>query len=395
MKSRDIALLGAAVLSVPTIGRAADPSRPGQFDGLQIATGSCMTTTDPARNTPAEPSTKGLVDEALKAVITEGANYIGKALTEAGKAKTWTASGARNLEAPARGLPLCVQVVRGSFDATGKATPAWTPAAPWPSDTAQELRKRGVVLAKAPAFLFEGQIIQSADLSSYTIRPATVTFTTPQGESAKERHIALFFAVTGPGTKATADSAPATNVVIGKVQVGTTFAYAAPPTGFSSPYEPIWFSLGQDQKKPITINAVLSETRDERAFLTFLGKILSNDKVKGEITSGAQQLFIPAVAQASAADQQVAMVTTQADLNKKMGTARVALQACSVASDADMSAAAEKAYGALAEYWKADIRGPAPKGDVDHTMLESVNSQRPAASVKAACATAYAQLSKP
>lgn len=395
-----IAIAIAMALSLPTVGNAKDTVPAGQVSGLQIAVGDCLTVPNPpARTRPSEPTTKGLLDEVAKALISEGVNYLGRALTEAGKAKTSTISGARNLQAPnLNGLGNCVQVVRGRFDATGKSIASWKLPSPWPATTDSTLRARGIVAVDEPDFMFEGIIMQSDDGSSYTIRPATFTYNGAVGEKASEgqvRHVALFFALTGPGVKATADNAPATNIVIGRIPTGTTIQYGVPPTGYSSPYEPIWFSLSQDLKKPVTINVVESNTREERAFLSFLGKILSNDKVKGELVSPAQQIFIPSVAQQAAANDASAAVISSAEMNSKMASALSALQTCVAANEAALPNAGKDAYAALSAYLAADLKLENPAGSVDQRMIEKMDAQRPPASIRQGCTDAYAALKKP
>jgi hypothetical protein len=390
MKSRLVAAVSALALVVPTLAHADKPTPPGQISGLQIAVGDCLSTDNPpARTKPAQGTNKGIVDELAKAAITEGANYIGKALTEAGKARTLTASGTRNLKAPASGLGNCVIVVRGRFDATGAVTPAWTAPHPWNPDLAAKLVERGIVSVDAPDFLFEGKIVQSDDASSFTIRPATISYGQPIGEkvsAGQERHVALFFAFTGPGVKVTADSAPATNVVIGKIATATGFKFAPPPADQSSPFEPIWFSVSSDAKKPVTINVVESDTRDERAFLTFLGKVLSTDKVKGEIASTAQQVLIPSVAAQNEATERALTVTTNADLNGKMAAAKTAVLACSVATgDANIVATGKDAFTALSNYLAADVKAPAPTEAIDEATIAKIDSRLAPAAIKQGC----------
>ena len=208
----------------------------------------------------------------------------------------------------------------------------------------------------------------------------------------------MFFAVTPPGTKATLDEAPASNVIIGKVPTGTSFRYADAPATLSSAYEPQWFSLSEDdRRKPLTVTAVLSETQEEQAFLAFLGKVLTDDDNANAkaISTKLTQVLIPS-AGASAALAKAEEETTKAnDADAKLSTAITKLGECEAANGVAILGAGTTAKAALRDFMIADRKLASPSGSVDDAMVASIDVQKGAGSVKMACSTIAGQLAKP
>ena len=99
----------------------------GTTEGVQVSVGDCLVA--PKRAQPSGGDNKSVGPAIIGAVISQGVNYLGKALTAAGAAKTWTLSASRNIQITSAQFPQCVAVVRGSFLTTGVGA-AWQ-APPW------------------------------------------------------------------------------------------------------------------------------------------------------------------------------------------------------------------------------------------------------------------------
>jgi len=401
MKLLSTLLLGSTFLAgssvaVPAFGDNA-PGAPNTMDGLQVAVGDCLVATPKKEATLTE---KSFLDAIAGAVISQGVNYLGKALTAAGAAKTWTVTGARNIQATSAAFPQCVLAVRGSFVTSGGPATTWTPASGWPPDLSTKLANKGLWLSKAPDFIFEGEIVASSDQSALAIRPVIVSFIKPIGTRAfrweSERNVALFFAITPPGTKPTLDTAPAATIVLGKLMPSTTNRYDA-SREYSSPYESSWFTLTKaDSVKPLTVTAMLSETQDEQAFLTFLGTIFSDPKVTAAATTQLTQLLIPSAAQQSALDATTKAASAASDADTKLGIAIAKLNLCKAAADASSAVATgAEARTALRNYMLADAALAAPRADVQQATIDMIDLRKPADAIKGGCVNVSAALAKP
>ncbi len=388
--------LALPIACVHAAGDASDAAN--TMDGLQVAVGDCLVATPPQR--AATPTAKSALDAIAGALISQGVNYIGKALTAAGAAKTWTVTGARNMQATSAAFPQCVLVVRGSFMTTGGPPTTWTLPSGWPADLSAKLGAKGLWLSKAPDFIFEGEIVAASDLSALTIRPVIATYMKPIGTRAfrwgSERNVALFFAITAPGTKPTLETAPAATVVLGKLIPSTTHRYEDSPS-YSSPYESPWFTLTKaDSQKPLTVTAMLSETQDEQAFLTFMGTIFSDPKVTAAANTQLTQLLIPSVAQQATQDAAAKSASAASDADTKLGVAIAKLNACKAAADAPSAVATgADARTALRNYMLADIALAAPRGDVQQATIDMIDLRKPTAAIKSGCTSVLAALAKP
>ena len=393
--------LNLVLLTVASIGLASTtPSiavEAGTVSGLQVSLGECLVAKPRPKTSSTAP--KSALDAIAGAVISQGVNYIGKALTAAGAAKTWTVSGARNIEATSADFPECVIVVRGSFAMKGGPTAGWTPPEQWPPELRDKLQLRGIWLTGAPDFLFEGQIVAAKDQSALTIRPAIVTYVNPIGtrflRPSSDRHVALFFAISPPGTKPTLETSPAATIILGNLSTGTTAKFDAAQE-YSSPYESPWFSLTKaDSIKPLTVTAMLSETQDEQSFLTFLGTVFSDPKVVAAANTQLTQLLIPSVAAQAASDATGKAASLASDADTKLGLAIAKLNGCKNADAASAVSAGADARTALRNYVLADSASPAPHNDIDQTIIDKIDLRQNSASIKAKCVEVLTLLAKP
>lgn len=165
-----------AVVLLMLIGCGSTPPRgPEQSRRATLVfVGNCITVT-------------GLTESAigasiLSSVIGQGVTRIGTTIAASAAEQTWTTSGATNFEAKSGAYPRCVQVVQGHFFST--PTPDTLQA--WAKGTdyeryAEQLERRGILLAAQPDFFFEGVFRSAHDLSAMAIVPAALGFHQPLG----------------------------------------------------------------------------------------------------------------------------------------------------------------------------------------------------------------------
>lgn len=387
------ALLLDACTSAPT---ASTPQAINGFEGLQLAVGDCIVA--PKRDKDANGETRTVGVALIGAAISQGVNYLGKALTAAGEAKTWTLTGSRNIQASSAEFPRCVTIVRGAFLTNGTAA-VWTAPEGWPSDLQKQLVARGLVLERAPDFIFEGEFIASSDQSALALHPVIATFANSIGSRVlrptEERNTAVFMSITPPGTKPTLDTNPSAVIVLGKLSPMTTRAYSS-TSNSASPYDSPWFSLSKaDIKKPLTVHAMLSETQDDSAFLTFLGTVFSDAKVTAAENTALTQILVPGAKQQAEQEATSKEVTAANDADTKFVTVLATLNACKVAADgaSTLSAGAE-ARAALRNYMVAAAVLSPPQTDVQEAMIKAIDIRKNSVAIKSACDTTLKQLVK-
>ncbi len=385
-----------ALTACETAPTASTPKGHNAFEGLQVAAGDCIVA--PKRTKAVVDQRSALGAALIGSVISQGVNYLGKALTAAGAAKTWTVVGSRNIEASTADFPQCVTIVRGAFLAKGEAA-AWALPEGWPSDLQQQLARRGLVLERSPDFIFEGEFIASADQSAVALRPVIATFVNPIGSrtlrSAEERNTAVFLSFTGPGTKPTLDTNAAAVIVLGKLTPTTTRAYGKLSTSLS-PYDSPWFTLAKmDSKKPLTVHAMLSETQDESAFLTFLGNVFSDPKVVAAETAALTQIFVPGAKEQADKDAASKAVAVANDIDTKFVAVLAKLTACTAAASGSAAVAAgAEARAAMRSYIIVGATLSPPTTDVQEGMIDKIDLRETSTKIKAACDETLKQLIK-
>ncbi len=369
----------------------------GGYEGLYVtASDDCLV----AKAKPKPADNKSALGAAIIAnVISQSVNYLGKALTAAGAAKTWTIVGSNNIQTTAAAFPQCVIIARGELVLTG-AAPAWAAPNGWPSDLHKKLSERNLPFARVPEFIFEGQFFLSDDLSAMALRPVIATFTSPIDtralRSKEERSIAVFLSITTPGTKPTLDSNPSAAIVLGRMTPSNTRLYAQPDKG-SGPYDSPWFTLAKaDTRKPMTVHAMLSETQEESAFLTFLGNVFSDTKVVAAETTALTQILVPGAKDQADKDAATKTLTTASDADTKFVAMLTKLSACSTAApgSATLSSGAE-ARAAMRTYLIADSLLTPPNNYVQEGMIDNIDLRGKSADINAACKTILTGLTKP
>jgi len=358
-------------------------------DGVQVGVGSCSFVE--AR----DDETKSRIFAAIAtAAISKGVNLLASAVTEAAKAKTWSATGARNFEASSDKFPQCVQVARGRFYSKDAVVGPWVQS--WKGN-ANALRENGLFLADTPDFFFEGEISLSSDKSALAIRPVFSSFNRPIGtrwlRPGRARSIAVFFAITPPGTSPNLANAPAASLVLGELQPAASKIYAQGGKTYRSPLESTWFTLTKTEaRKPFTVHALVTETQGASAFLAFIGSVLSEDKVKQEIAAQANQLVVPGAAAAAAAAEAQTTATNDNSADQKFATAVAKLDTCRAATTGVVAAASE-AKIALRNYMLADqaLDEKSRTGLITEDQLNKLDLTN-AATLKVSCEELYQHL---
>lgn len=387
-----IAALGLTACASTIAPRTVAPPSTAYFDGLQVAAeGDCLVALP---RTKTEGARSALGAAIVGNVISQGVNFLGKALTEAGAAKTWTAIGSRNIQASTAEFPQCVLIVRGTFLAKGD-TASWAVPAGWPADLPKKLAAKGLVLENSPEFIFEGEFIRSEDQSALALRPVIATFNSPIGtralRSAEERNTAVFLSIAPPGTKPTLDTNPGAAIVLGHLMPGATRVYRsstdATPVAAKGAYDSPWFNISKsDIRKPLTVHAMLSETQDKAAFLTFLGKVFSDPKVVAAETATLTQVFVPGVKEQADKDATTKALGNDSDADTKFVMFLTKLDACIKAANGtpSLSAAAE-ARAAMRSYFIADSLLANSRKDVQEGMIDEIDLRVSSDKVRAAC----------
>jgi hypothetical protein len=365
--------------------------------GLQVSPGDCLVAK--SKSTPeGAKQQRDLADAIAASAISAGVNYIGKALTAAGAAKTWTISGSRNLQASSADFPPCVVIVRGTFQTSGGPTSDWHPPSGWPPDLRAKLEARGLWLDASPDFIFEGQFVAANNKTALALRPVAVTYAKPIGSRTlrpgENRSSTVFLAITAPGTKPTLDTNPAAMIVLGELTPQSTHVYDG-NTQYSSPYESPWFSIAKsDADVPLTVTAMLSETQDAQDFLAFLGTVLSDPKVVAAANTQLDQILIPSAQKQATADAATKAATASSDADSKLALALTKLQTCSAAPPASAVTAGADAKVALRNFSLADSATAQPLGVVQDAQINQIDLRASAASISKQCAAVLLSLQK-
>jgi len=352
-------------IGMAATGTQAVASKPvvGDYQGTVVSVGQCAFAPNPAT-----PVGQNKVLEAIAAAaISQGINLIGKAITSAGAAKTWSVTARRNFQASTASFPHCIQVVRGSFFINKQV--AATQLGHGLDKALPSLNSNGSFPAATPEFFFEGEIIEATSKAALTVRPTASYFGSPIGtrmlRPGKERSIAVFLSITGPGEKATLDTAPAATLTLGKHVPGQLRLYGDRQDDYSSPWESPWFSLTQaDAVKPLTVNALETETQDASGFLTFIGSVLTNDKTQPQIVTAVQNAVLPGAAATAQLTAETSLANQHSAVETALATAITKVTACSTATS-DFVTVGAAAKSALRTYVLADLA--LPSGDSERS----------------------------
>lgn len=327
----------------------------------QVSTGPCV----------AGEEAVGLLATLAGAFIAKGVNRIGMGLQGAARAETITALARRNLELTDQGLGPCIVVARGWFYRklpTGQDSFAINPASQFPMNSVEDvagLWRMGLFVAATPDFYFQGRLVPNSNRTAYTVVPIHASLDRPISANTlrgDDRSMMIAFAVSAGG--ASSVQGGGSTVVLGRIRPGmlTTFppptcvvtkrvgaqASTSPetcPQGPTSPvdairivradYESEWFSpsLGKDLKT-VTLLALVSETRDESKYLSFLSEVFTT--AQPAVTTALQNELVPELGAAAEETDLAAREAAATAYDKALVDVLAALDGC-IANPSDVA----------------------------------------------------------
>jgi hypothetical protein len=416
--------LASAGFPAPAAAAKKPPS--GTFESIQVAVGDC--------------ATRGaeffgpIISALLGTAISKGVNKIGTALQAAGNAKTWKATGSRNIDVEAKEFGKCVQVVRGRFF----TKPPSLNQKPADLETVVgngwlTLVRNGLYVAAQPDFFFEGVLDRPRVVpGALTVTPLYAKMTRPIGtrmlRPGKSRHVALFMTFFAPDTAAlvTEDNAAAA-VVLGEMQPGVALDFRAPPAvaavapapaqlnslpafptvgaqpsgsfaaGNDTPITPggwvrppgeaPWFRLALDETaQPLTLGVLLTETQGANGFVKFLGEVLGSEAVTGAVTTQLRNEIVPADRETARAAEATKAATLVSEYETAVVTALDKTLACSTGTPTGEAVnEARTALRTLNSKAKAKGLEALPVGD---TLILAIRPVDEAATINDACVAA-------
>lgn len=317
-----------------------------------LTTYETQVTIGPCVFEPPRPERKFLAEigtALASSAITQGVNYLAKALEEAAKETNDRATGSRNVEVTAQSFGPCLQVARGWFfrgfenaDEQARqldlASRTWASSGPVDAAKLAMLWRRRLWLASQPDFIFEARVLAREFAARgkthvLTLVPVYARLDAPISKAllrpSTARDVAVFFAF----HEATADPAAPSNgsggLSLGRLEGGVDVVF--PPPDFStdetpnrSAAESRWFTiaLGPDTK-PMTVTTLVTEHQDASQFLAFLADVLGG--ARGPVSDALQTALIPSLhAQAEeseAAKQEALQTAYEESLNRVLAAA--------------------------------------------------------------------------
>ncbi len=317
-----------------------------------LTTYETQVTIGPCVFEPPRPEAKllaGIGTALASSAITQGVNYLAKALEEAAKATNDRATGSRNVEVTAQSFGPCLQVARGWFfrgfegadqqaQQLALASRTWAGSGPVDAAKLAMLWRRRFWLAAQPDFVFEARVLASeialrGKTHLLTLVPVYARLDAPISKAllrpSTARDVAVFFAF----HEATADpSAPSNGsggLSLGRLEGGVDVIF--PPPDFAtddtpnrSAAESRWFTVALTEgKKPMTVTTLVTEHQDASEFLAFLADVLGG--ARGPISEALQTALIPSFqAQADeseAAKQEALQTAYEESLNRALASA--------------------------------------------------------------------------
>jgi len=184
--------------------------------------GKCMFSDD------GESFLAGLAGKLASSVISNGADAVGTALSNAAKRNTSTSAVSQPFEIGTDTFPDCIQVVRGNFALKSlqqsQITALWADESKHFAKKASKLQSHGMHLTKKPDFFLEAKFrASSANANAVTLYPAFAAYNVPLenvplGTSA--RNIKVTFNFHAPGAADNAKGAVKAVLDLGEMKVG-------------------------------------------------------------------------------------------------------------------------------------------------------------------------------
>lgn len=360
-----LGLIGVLLASCSHTAGIAPPPSPlnaaGPVYGTQVTLGPCLGEAE-----------SGVVASLATTLISTGVNRIGAAIKSAAAAETTTALARRNIEISNRGpLGPCVYVARGWFHNKRPQFPDGSnPGGTYVIDQGSRflyddraprvaLWSAGLYLAATPDFFFQGRLTPAEGNRAYTVTPKLAWLKTPLVANdlrSDERSVLLSFALVPLDKPASLEKGGST-VVLGRLIPGRTREYsqedcvgrirqegegvtavqtatncagavtAADYTVLRSSAESEWFTVGMTpDRQPMTLLALVTETRSASAFLGFVSDVFS--AAQAPITTALTNEFVPSAAATAAETEVGAREALLTAFDTAYGTAATAMAEC-------------------------------------------------------------------
>jgi hypothetical protein len=260
-----------------------------------------------------EPITTALAISA----VSQGVNYIGKALSETAKEATDGVTASRNILVTNNNFGPCIQILRGWFyrgfkDSEGDkakkiAEDTWANAVAKGTinpATLTELWSRRIWPASEPDFIFEAKIVPTSVSKEtdhlLTLAPLYARLNNPISNKlwrSKSREVAVFFAFHNAGNDPTSPGNAAGGIILGRLDSSVDRHFPLPQNDIETtpnrdPNESKWFKLaiGENQKA-MTISALVTEHTGAQPFLQFVADVFGG--TKDSISENLQNALIP------------------------------------------------------------------------------------------------------
>jgi hypothetical protein len=333
-----------AVSCVCPLMVAAQTAAPPKLEMTRAFAGSCLFAS--AQTKHAAP----LLAAILPSLLSVSLDRLGAAFSTAGEAKTISKTAGINTELSARSAPDCVQLVTGSFyagtaEVSSDVLPASTPSIVVVAD---EMTKRGILLADRPSFFYEGRLKFSADGSAVAIETTALIYRQRYdgsllGKFSSTRDLVVSAAISEPASDGNKGTATVASVAFEKLSPGEgLYLFPAP-----SPPSMLWLPYKEPENAaPRVLQLTISETRDANQFLSFVGDVLKGSK--DQLLAQGEELLIPAKRKEAELKQQQA----------EQASAKLALDNLAAAKAAEVAARdALDDFRALKVASPADVRG--------------------------------------
>ena len=395
-RARDLPPALAGLVSVllsacaPTMA-ARTYTPPGQVYATQVGYGPCVF----ADKKVSKDFGASVLGAIAATAISKGVNRLGAALKKAGEATTWDTVAWRNLEVSTSSFPDCVQIVRGRFSLTPlpPGSPGMFYDSTWTETRYQILSQNGLWLNGTPDFFFEGAFRASENRQALTIEPVMALLNRPIAQHHlrldKERSVAVFVSLFGPSQEYDNKDNPSATILLGTLRPNRPLFF---PTTKSwnvatVPFESTWFTLSRaDAKAPLSVAALVTETQDESAFLSFIGDVLTDADTNNAIATAIKQEVIPADRDAAKVSAATIEVSQKNEADLKLGDALSKLRLCAESKD-NFAATAAAARAAMREAnLKASVAGTAQPFSSEEITTIAIDGT--SETVKAACARA-------
>jgi hypothetical protein len=350
----------ASNVPAPRMPSVAAP-RPGSFHATRAVVGNCIFS----------QGESAIAAALISFGIEKAFNLVGGALSAAGQDKPSTYYATGNFERPINSaVRTCIIIVKGRFSnsaTTQTAEQLATSPPEWAArlDLTQALpklaREHNLVLTEAPEFVMEVGFVSSKDKSAYTLRPYYAVMNKPNERpllnfSGGKRHIAVLFSLVPPDSAFDAATNPGAEIILGQVSPGQPLTFRFPNAAIPWPQESRWFKIDAEKiNGPVTVRAVVTETRSGSALAKFLAQAF--EAVKPSLKEEAENALIPSKAKEARLAELTADAALRAAANTANQTVRASLATCVASTATSNSLADRSARLGLSEKVRADQEG--------------------------------------